>query len=105
MATTIYCKDGTVDVLHELSIERLRQLVEDHIGTDAADYLDELQRDHENAKALDGRFERLADGYYNMLTDTAQELESILALFKKRLNRDDLYRRLLHIYNNIEKNT
>lgn len=105
MASTIFCKDGTVDVLHELSIDRLHQLVEDHIGMDAADYMDELRRDHEQAKALGERWERVADGYYNMLTDTAQELESVLALFKKRLNRDDLYRRLLHIYNNIEKNT
>ena len=105
MATTIFCKDGTTEVLHELSIERLRQLVEDHIGHDAADYMDELRRDHEQAKAMGERWERISDGYYNMLTSTAQELDSVLALFKKRMNRDELYRRLLNIYNNIDKNT
>ena len=105
MATTIFCKDGTVEVLHELSVERLRQLVEDHIGLDAVDYMDDIRRDHERVKSLGENWERISDGYYNMLTSTAQELESVLAMFKKRLNRDELYRRLLNIYNNIEKNT
>lgn len=105
MATTIFCKDGTVEVLHELSVERLRQLVEDHIGLDAVDYMDDIRRDHERVKSLGENWERISDGYYNMLTSTARELDSVLAMFKKRLNRDELYRRLLNIYNNIDKNT
>lgn len=104
MAATICCKDGSVEVLHEYSMERVLKLVEDHIGPDAVDYIDDVHREMRRTRSDDEDWERVSDGYRNMLVSTMQELESILRQFNKRLNRDKLFTQLNNIYNNIYKN-
>lgn len=104
MASTICCKDGSVEVLHEYSMERVLQLVEDHIGQDAVDYIDDVHREMRRTRSDDEDWERVSDGYRNMLVDTMRELESILGQFGKRLNRDKLYTHLVQIHDNIYKN-
>lgn len=104
MAATILCKDGSVEVVHEYTPERIRQLVEDHIGLDALDYMDDVHREMRRTRSDDEDWERVSDGYRNMLVSTMQELEAILRQFNKRLNRDKLYTQLNNVYNNIYKN-
>lgn len=104
MAATILCKDGSVEVVHEYTAERIRQLVEDHIGLDALDYMDDVHREMRRTRSDDEDWERVSDGYRNMLVSTMQELEAILRQFNKRLNRDKLYTQLNNVYNNIYKN-
>ena len=104
MAATICCKDGSVEVLHDYTPECIRQLVEDHIGLDAVDYIDEVHREMRRTRSDDEDWERVSDGYRNMLVDTMQEIESILGQFNKRLNRDKLYTQLNNVYKNIYKN-
>ena len=104
MAFTIRCKDGSVEVIHEYSPERIRQLVEDHMGLDALDYMDDVHREMRRTRSDDEDWERVSDGYRNMLVDTMRELEAILGQFNKRLNRDKLFAQLNNVYNNIYKN-
>ena len=104
MAATVFCKDGSVDVIHEYTPERVRQLVEDHIGMDAAHYVDDVHREMRRTRSDDEDWERVSDGYRNMLVDTMQELEAILGQFNRRLNRDKLYTQLNNVYSNIYKN-
>lgn len=104
MAATILCKDGSVEVVHEYTPERIRQLVEDHMGLDALDYMDDVHREMRRTRSDDEDWERVSDGYRNMLVSTMQELEAILRQFNKRLNRDKLYTQLNNVYNNIYKN-
>ena len=104
MAATICCKDGSVEVIHEYSPERIRQLVEDHIGLDALDYMDDVHREMRRTRSDDEDWERVSDGYRNMLVDTMRELESILGQFDRRLNRDKLFAQLNNVYNDIYKN-
>ena len=104
MAATILCKDGSVEVVHEYTPERIRQLVEDHMGLDALDYMDDVHREMRRGKSDDEDWERVSDGYRNMLVDTMRELESILGQFDRRLNRDKLFAQLNNVYNDIYKN-
>lgn len=104
MASTISCKDGSIEVLHEYSMERVLQLVEDHIGPDAVDYIDDVHREMRRTRSDDEDWEQVSDGYRNMLVDTMRELESALGQFRKRLNRDKLYIQLVQIHDNIYKN-
>ena len=104
MAATILCKDGSVEVVHEYTPERIRQLVEDHMGLDALDYMDDVHREMRRTRSDDEDWERVSDGYRNMLVSTMQELEAILRQFNKRLNRDKLYTQLNNVYNSIYKN-
>ena len=104
MAATILCKDGSVEVVHEYTPERIRQLVEDHMGLDALDYMDDVHREMRRTRSDDEDWERVSDGYRNMLVSTMQELEAIPRQFNKRLNRDKLYTQLNNVYNNIYKN-
>ena len=104
MAAAICCKDGSVEILHEYSMERALQLVEDHIGPDAVDYIGEVHREMRRAKSDDEDWERVSDGYRNMLVDTMRELESILGQFNRRLNRDKLYAQLNRVYSDIYRN-
>ena len=104
MAATILCKDGSVEVVHEYTPERIRQMVEDHLGLDALDYMDDVHREMRRTRSDDEDWERVSDGYRNMLVSTMQELEAILRQFNKRLNRDKLYTQLNNVYNNIYKN-
>lgn len=104
MAATILCKDGSVEVVHEYTPERIRQLVEDHMGQDALDYMDDVHREMRRTRSDDEDWERVSDGYREMLVSTMQELEAILRQFNKRLNRDKLYTQLNNVYNNIYKN-
>ena len=104
MAATILCKDGSVEVVHEYTPERIRQMVEDHLGLDALDYMDDVHREMRRTRSDDEDWERVSDGYREMLVSTMQELEAILRQFNKRLNRDKLYTQLNNVYNNIYKN-
>ena len=104
MAATILCKDGSVEVVHEYTPERIRQMVEDHLGLDALDYMDDVHREMRRTRSDDEDWERVSDGYRNMLVSTMQALEAILRQFNKRLNRDKLYTQLNNVYNNIYKN-
>jgi len=85
-------------------MERVLQLVEDHIGPDAVDYIDDVHREMRRTRSDDEDWERVSDGYRNMLVDTMRELESALGQFRKRLNRDKLYTQLVQIHDNIYKN-
>lgn len=82
--------------------KELREIIDSDLGSDAADLYDTVikQIEAEYLGISDGDdYEDIADGYWNMLVDTMNELQEIV--YAKRLDRNRLERLYMKLNNNL----
>lgn len=107
MAKRIYFPDGShEDILcPEYPENDMAQIIRERLGDDFADMCDPyIFGPGEDQEGDD--YEKIADELLCMLHGTADEIEALLQKFSdwKRLDRQDIYRALIGIRQNIVKN-
>lgn len=110
MAETIYCRDGTCEVVlvNDKSVF-LERLLLDRVGEDASDYfanyMKELRSDIDSLGDAREEAEKIADNYLAVLNDTLEELEALKKLvFSQRLDWKKLQKGFVNVYNKLHKN-
>ena len=108
MNRMIYFPDGSSEAVYGSTTDEIKyrfsDILENKCGLEAAQLFQELALREEKVNNDD--YERISDGYYQMLNSTVDELDAILESIKegKRLNRDKLYASILRIRNEINSN-
>lgn len=100
MADVLYFPDGGREVIFGDPEEALRKVIYERLGRDAEEMYKSVIADIKHEFSPEGRddYERIADGYRNMLVDVMNELHE--AISQPRLNRKSIER----IYRNLDKN-
>ncbi len=94
MARTLYLNNGTTEYVFagEPEQDKLQKIIREHLGRDCEELYEEIIHPE-----LDGDdWEKIADGYHNLLVDTLNSLAEALA--KPRLDRKKIER--IHNYLN-----
>ncbi len=97
MARTLYLENGSTEIIFagETEKEKLQKIIREHLGRDCEELFVEVTTPEE----LDeDDWERIADGYHSLLTDTLNYLHE--ALEAPRLDRKKIER----IHNHLNKN-
>ncbi len=108
MNRLVYFPDGSHEAVYGSTVDEIKyrfsDILENKCGHEAAQLFQELAFREEKVNNDD--YERISDGYYQMLNSTVDELDAILESIKegKRLNRDKLYTSILRIRNEINSN-
>ena len=79
--------------------KELREIIDNDLGPDAADLYDTVIAQMEVGEYTGDDYEKIADGYWNMLVDTMNELQEIV--YANRLDRKKLERLYMKLNNNI----
>ena len=108
MAHVLYIPDGTKEVVYGNSREdfhnSLHDIIKNRLGYEAADLFEEVS--NEKVEQVEGDdYEAIADGYLSMLNNAVEELDAIIAMFKKpRLNRQELESSIRRLRRDINAN-
>lgn len=95
----LYLKDGTTEMLFGEKSQELKRIIREHLGTDCEKLFDEVEDEWVDPVGEDKEgYERISDGYRNMLVDVMNELHEILS--QKKISR----KRLEEIYNDLNAN-
>lgn len=95
----LYLKDGTTEMLFGEESQELKRIIREHLGTDCEELFEEVENEWVDSVGEDKEdYERISDGYRNMLVDVMNELHEILS--QKKISR----KRLEEIYNDLNAN-
>lgn len=98
MARTLYLNDGSTEVVIGDQEEVLGRIIEERLGRDCKELFDDIKYEwiEEPWDTNDKEdYERIADGYYQMLQNVLENLNTALTFFKQsRLNRKELQKNL-----------
>lgn len=95
----LYLKDGTTEMLFGEESQELKRIIREHLGTDCEELFEEVENEWVDSVGKDKEdYERISDGYRNMLVDIMNELHEILS--QKKISR----KRLEEIYNDLNAN-
>lgn len=95
----LYLKDGTTEMLFGEKSQELKRIIREHLGTDCEELFEEVEDEWVDPDGEDKEdYERISDGYRNMLVDVMNELYEILS--QKKISR----KRLEEIYNDLNAN-
>lgn len=96
----LYLKDGTTEMLFGEKSQELKRIIREHLGTDCEELFEEIENEWVDPVDEDtgDNYERISDGYRNMLTDVMNELHEVLS--QKKISR----KRIEEIYNDLNAN-
>lgn len=93
MARTLYLNDGSTEVVIGDQEEVLGRIIEERLGRDCKELFDDIKDEWiEEPWDTNGKedYERIADGYYQMLQNALENLDTALKFFSQsRLNRKE----------------
>lgn len=98
MANTLYFNDGSHEVIFGDELEAMRRIIYEKLGSDAEAMFNDIVSTFKGEYGDGDDYERIADGYRNMLVDVMNDLHE--ALSQPRLNR----KRLERIHRNLDRN-
>ena len=98
MARTLYLNDGSTEYVLSDETEVLKRIIGEHLGRGCEELFQEIMDECWEHKYASEDWEKIADGYFNMLMDTLNSLKE--ELDKPRLNR----KHIETIYNDLDKN-
>lgn len=108
MARTLYLNDGSTEVVIGDQEEVLGRIIEERLGRDCKELFDDIKYEwiEEPWDTNDKEdYERIADGYYQMLQNVLENLNTALTFFKQsRLNRKELQKCLQKARNDLYNN-
>lgn len=98
MARTLYLNNGSTEYIFagETEQDKLQKIIREHLGRDCEELYEEIIEELKNPELDGDDWEKIADGYHNLLVDTLNSLAEALA--KPRLDRKKIER--IHNYLN-----
>lgn len=105
MAQTLYMPDGSTEIVFGDQEGTLQKVIYERLGRDCEELYKEILADLREELTGGDDYEKIADGYKNMLNDTLEGLVEILYEFDKpRLNRQKVQKALKALRDNLHDN-
>lgn len=99
MARTLYLNNGSTEYIFagETEQDKLQEIIREHLGRDCEELYEEVIDELKDTDP--DEYEKIADGYHNLLVDTLNSLAEALA--KPRLDRKKIERIHNHLNHNL----